>query len=569
MKRNRKTETGYALIMALMLMVVVAGYLVTLHTIAAAGMRSSEFSARKVVADYMAEGGVEAAQKEMQRALADYQPVPAQCSFNIGGAAVSVVIQQISAQRVEENAQGIRTIIQPYLITSSVTYQGTFSSVERVVDVGLTPVFQYAVFYSNDLEILPGPSFTLTGRVHTNRNLYIGSHDTLTVDSNYLRAVGNIYLRRKDDGTLMNGSVTVRVNGGGFCGLERAADLLLWGIPSVSGFDSDFRGWDVNSDGDTADPGELAGWVNRSQALWNGTVKTGEHGLREIVAPSLKTMMPWVPENYEAFSALPEQALATLGWLEGTPDTVKGFYHANAGLVIRKNKAYVGQTEVTSSLPCGTINEVTMYDAREGKTVTVTEIDIAKLNSSGYFPANGLIYAYRTDATSDNPRGIRLKNGSTLAAKLTLVSPNPVYVRGDFNTVNKKPAAIIADALNILSNAWNNTKTPGTLPMASETTVNAAIITGNTQTTPGSYNGGLENLPRFHENWNNVTCRIRGSFVNIFNSQFAKKPWVYGGDKYTAPNRNWDYDTMFNDFDNLPPFTPYVVTISRVVQTNN
>lgn len=565
MKRTVKTESGYALIMALMLMVVVAGYLVTLHTVAMAGMRSSEFSARKVVANYMAEGGVEAAQKEIQRAMANYQSVPAQCSFVIGGTAVSVVIERISSQRVEEDAQGVRSIIQPYLITSSVTYQGTFSSVERVADVGLTPVFQFAVFYTGDLEILPGPNFTLTGRVHTNRNLYIGSNNTLTIDSNYLRAVGGLYLRRKDSGAPTSGTVSVRVAGGDFRAFEKTADLLQWGIPSVSGFDSDFRGWDVNGDGDTADSGELAGWTARSQTQWNGTVKTGEHGLREIVAPSVKTMMPWVPENYEAFSALPEP----VAWLEGVSGTVKGFYHANAGLVIRGNKAYAGQTDVTSGLPAGTVSEATMFDAREGKNVTVTEIDVAKLNSSGRFPANGLIYAFRTDATPSNPSGIRLKNGSTLASGLTLVSPNPVYVRGDFNTVSKKPAAIITDAMNILSNAWNDTKTAGTLPVATETTVNAAIITGSTQTAPGAYNGGFENLPRFHEKWDNVTCRIRGSFVNTFTSQFAKKPWVYGGDKYTAPTRNWDYDSSFNNFNSLPPFTPYVVTISRVVQTNN
>ncbi len=551
MRRVRKNEGGYVLIMALILMVVVAGYSITLHAVATAGIRSSEFNARKVVANYLAEGGVEAAQKEMQRALADYECVPQECSFDIDGRIIYVTIEQVGTPRTEEDAQGVRTVIQPYLIISTVTYEGTVSSVERVVDAGLTPVFQFAVFYNSDLEILPGPDFTLTGRVHTNGDLYLGSHSTLTIDSDYLRAVGSLYLRRKNDGSLMGGDVNVRVKGDDdFCELEQQDDLLDYGVPSISGFDSDFCGHDVNGDGDTNDPGELAAWVMRSQDLWNGTIKTGEHGLKEVVTPSIQTIKPWVEDD------------------QG--NEVKGFYHANAGLIIRGEMVYVGDNNVTGHLPSGTISQKLMYDAREGKDVHVTEIDIVKLNQSGYFPANGLIYAYRlSDTSSEHPNGIRLTNGSELLGPLTVVSPHPVYVWGDYNNTNKKSAAVITDALNILSNAWDDSKGPGNLPSASETTINAAFLTGNQETQPGSYNGGLENLPRFHENWSGVSCNIRGSFVNTFLSEIGQGSWGCGNDVYSPPIRNWDYDLDFNDFNNLPPFTPYVVTITRVVQTNN
>lgn len=546
MRKFRKQDGGYALIMALMLMVVVAGYLLTLHTVAASGMRSSEFNARKVVTNYLAEGGVEAAQKDMQRALANYQAVPASAVYAIGGSNVYVTIGQMGAQRIEQDAAGVRTIIQPYLITATVLRDGTVSSVERVVDAGLTPIFQFAVFYNADLEMLPGPNFTLTGRVHTNGNLYIGSNNTLTVDSSYLRAVGGLYLKRKNDGTLMPGNVKVRIKDSSlFYTFEQKAALAAMGVPSTSGFDSAFRGYDINGDGDFNDSGELASWASRSQTLWNGTVKTGEHGLNEVVAPAVGTIKPYV---------------------QGTE---KGFFHANAGLVIKNNRAYRNGTDITASLPAGTIADKTMYEGRENKYITVTEIDMQKLNTSGYFPGNGLLYAYREDSTAATPNGVRLKNASELAGKLTVASPNPVYLRGNYNSTNKKAASVITDALNILSNAWNDTKTPNTLPTATETTVNAAFITGNQDTTWGTYNGGLENLPRFHEKWDNVKCNIRGSFVNTFASDVGKGSWEYGGDNYTAPIRNWDYDLDFNNFNNLPPYTPYVVIITRVVQTNN
>ena len=540
---------GFAMIIALMLIVVVAGYLFTLHQVSAGGTRSSEFNAKKITANYLAEGGCEAAQKIIQQTLADYSTPPSEGSVVIDGIPAYYTIEQIGSQRSYEDDVGIRTIIQPYLITASVTREGAVSSVERVVDAGLTPIFQFAVFYTEDLEMLPGPDLTLTGRVHSNRDIYIGSNSTFTIDSNYLRAVGSLYQRRKDNGSLTGGTVRAKIKGTeDFYDFENQGCLDSMGIPSVSGFDSDFSGYDINGDGDFQDEGEMEGWSTRSQELWGGTVKTGEHGLREIVPPSVSTLKAYVDD--------------------GDGGSQKGFFHNNAGLAIRDNHAYIGEIDVTSCLPDSTITETTMYDGRENQTITVTEIDMEKLGASGYFPANGLLYAWRSDGDSDNPNGIRLKNGSELAGPLSVVSENPVYVWGDFNMTDKKPASIITDAINLLSNNWDDTKTADSLPEAAETTINAAFLTGNQVTEAGTYNGGLENLPRFHENWSGVPCNIRGSFVNTFSSEVGQGGWSYGGDNYTAPQRNWDYDTDFNDFNKLPPFTPYVVVIERVVQTN-
>jgi hypothetical protein len=222
-------------------------------------------------------------------------------------------------------------------------------------------------------------------------------------------------------------------------------------------------------------------------------------------------------------------------------------------------------------LPPGTLTEVSMYDAREGQNISVTEVDMALLNSSGFFPANGLIYAYRTDASAAQPNGIRLANASELAAPLTVVSEDPVYVMGDYNTVDKKGAAVISDAVNLLSNAWDDSKGPGSLPSASDTTYNMAMITGNVRTPDGggNYSGGFENLPRFHESWSGVTATIRGAFANLYESLIGTSPWQYGGDVYRAPLRDWRYDPDLLDPANLPPFTPNAVYVRRVLWDDN
>jgi hypothetical protein len=74
-----------------------------------------------------------------------------------------------------------------------------FAAAHRIVNVEATPIFQFAVFYTDDLEIFPGANMRLGGRVHTNADMYMGSNGTLTVDSNYCRAIGGIYRNRKDD----------------------------------------------------------------------------------------------------------------------------------------------------------------------------------------------------------------------------------------------------------------------------------------------------------------------------------------------------------------------------------
>ncbi len=162
-----------------------------------------------------------------------------------------------------------------------------------------------------------------------------------------------------------------------------------------------------------------------------------------------------------------------------------------------------------------------------------------------------------------------------------IVSPDPVYIQGDFNApgagsgYTKQAAVVMCDALNILSNAWDGSKAPGTgLPGASPTTINTAMITGTVSTPDdpdGSYSGGLENYPRFHENWSGVELKIRGSFIRLFDSQYAKGLWHYGGSYYTAPGRNWGFDPdLLNHHSSfLKDLLPFAVYVRRMAWDDN
>jgi len=166
--------------------------------------------------------------------------------------------------------------------------------------------------------------------------------------------------------------------------------------------------------------------------------------------------------------------------------------------------------------------------------------------------------------------GIRLISMGGSPAQLwdetTVATDNPIYIQGDFNKLNTKGVALVADAINILSNAFATKACNSGLTNATETTVNAALFGGNVPTPNGggTYSGGLENYPRFHEKWSSINCNILGSFINLWTSFQGDGTWVYGGNRYKAPGRNWGWDVRFEDPSFWPPFIPSIFSVERV-----
>jgi hypothetical protein len=206
-----------------------------------------------------------------------------------------------------------------------------------------------------------------------------------------------------------------------------------------------------------------------------------------------------------------------------------------------------------------------------------------------------------TYAAGQSPYGFAFVGGSNLPGALTITSDQAVYLQGNYNyydntdTTNpnnnvvthphnmsnkipangglKEPAAVLADSLNILSNNCNlptsttdrlNCGIEGVQNAAVSTAMNLAFLAGTDVTIPGgAYNGGLENYPRFHENWAGQTLLYRGSFVSLGTAQNVSGTW--GNQIYSPPIRDWNYDLAFNDGANLPPLTPRLFYIRQNV----
>ncbi len=188
--------------------------------------------------------------------------------------------------------------------------------------------------------------------------------------------------------------------------------------------------------------------------------------------------------------------------------------------------------------------------------------------------------SYTTNLVQYAEPGVVLTNGATLPPNgLSVVTPDPLYIVGNWNVTNNSgqgmvqtynvsdtlPSAVFADAVTILSPAWNpvNSSAAISLRNAAPDTVNAAILTGNVPSNGSYYSGGVENFPRFQENWSGVNFYYNGSMVEMFSSRIAAFPWPGTGTVYNPPVRDWAFDTNFSNPSKLPPLTPKVIYLNR------
>jgi hypothetical protein len=256
------------------------------------------------------------------------------------------------------------------------------------------------------------------------------------------------------------------------------------------------------------------------------------------------------------------------------------------------------------------------YNFRERKWMYLLNLDVRDLLAYNQtLPSSGRFFdpADRTDGgivlflsvqgpesnLAANRYGVRIFGSGTLPfpamgsdpTGITVVSDQAVYVQGDYNSfatiaAGKQPAAILGDSINVLSNNWwvtavnppSGTRTNDRQSIedngsgfrnAAATTINTALLGGVDDTTSNggtaTYNGGLENYPRFNENWGAINFNYLGSFVSLGNPEHVTGAW--NNQMYSPPLRNWDYDAEFNNAANLPPLSPRFVYVQQVLFT--
>lgn len=532
MRKQISSQSGFATLIALIMVAM-------LSLIGLAALSTSDDDAniagnqlQEMRAFYAAEAGLEQAAAILE---AEYDSTGAPPTVMPSGTdevngcqvAFSCATDGVAGQTMLTHGTlvGLHALVNSFSLTSVAVNAADRAKVEmaQTFETALVPIFQFAIFYGNDLEIAPGPAMNLMGRVHTNGDLWVQAGDVLNMDS-YMTAAGSILHGRKGPGGVSAGDVLIKDANGNYVSMKEGAGWL-----------------DAND----------AHWYDSSVARWQGRVQDSTHGQAALNVPLTQDAAGDPHKLIEPAS--------------GNPDS----YETKADLKFIDRRAYqkvdtvwVDVTDSMTATGVITFTNNQFTDQREAKNVDLMELDIGKMYDEGFDPSSGVIYYSDQSAGPDFP-AMRVSNADELDDALTIASENPVYTLGDYNSVNKKPAAILADAVTFLSSAWDDLMGGSSVDdrVAVNTTVNASYLTGNIETTVSNYNGGFENLPRFLEKWGGKDFNWSGSAVNLWSSVQATGNW--NGTYYTPPNRNWQYDSDLDDPANLPPETPVIRVFQR------
>jgi hypothetical protein len=457
------------------------------------------------------------------------------------------------------------------------------------------PVFEFAIFYNINMEIDPGNITPINGPVFSNAGIWAGSSSLIF--SSTVSAVGQVNTSSIDP------FATEKVDNG-----TPAGNFTLSGQPT-SGVGA------LNLPGFGTTNAEAMLNIPPPSYAMGTAAAYSTNGLAYLAnAVDLVISNSFIGTNFGSLApkgtniSIYFQDAANTPYLQKlTPDFYILKTPAKTGLYTNyvspnlsdtnrcyTNVQYAGWSFVTN---------VAFYDYRESKTVQAVQIDVSKFNIwvTNQFATNGgglynlfcdfdkghtidSIWIYNSvPFTSTTLPSVRCVNGTTLPlfSGLTIVTPFPLYIWGNYNVSNgvplvpsRYPAALMGDAITILSSNWSdnyslantnvNSTTLAARP-ATNTTINAAMLEGivpTVKTINGNYSGGVENFARLLESWTGSTNIYNGSVVVMFSSIYATNYWQTGGNYYTVPTRQWAFDTNFLQQSKLPPLTPQVVNFA-------
>jgi hypothetical protein len=485
--------------------------------------------------------------------------------------------------------------------------------VKRVFQKQQLSPWNFAIFYVDPLEIHPGPDFTVTGWVHTNSDLYTG-HDTLTFADKV--TFGSDWFVGFMPGDGYHPPPPSAPHYPANLHPARDQALQPFGLDSTSLFsttdpnaNNDSYRELIEPPTSTADPmaasrywdqADVAIRVDASNTVTIGRPETNGNltPFTSLLANPSSGGLGWSDPLRLKYQALYDMFNGPTGPNTANAPITTGQSTSNG--IIYDNRE---STTATVRLVTLDLSKIQNGTGSGGLNPSFKANDIAAANHvPPYF--NGIIYIHDNSASThalnpdgtvnQNPtspvrRGVRLKNGSKIDKMgLSIASANPVYIWGDYNTGRdydgtpypasnnyptsdpttpqvtgynnpsssapgvRAPCSVLADAVTILSNSWVDSLS-STVPPATNTTVNTAIVAGIVPTAPvggdGSYSGGAENFPRFLEAWDTHTLTYYGSMVELYKSQQATAKWQYSG-VYGAPDRQWYFD---NNFKTTPP----------------
>ena len=439
----------------------------------------------------------------------------------------------------------------------------------RLSTVEPIPACSFAIFYNGTLEFTMCPPMVVFGRVHANGPIYVGTTATfygLTFFDS-VSSTTNIAAPLLDGATTANWDPAIpstwHVTFNGYC-ITNAPNF-----PAASHYQTNYHSM-IDFPASTQTGPLYANISTNAQMLYN------QAGMILIVTNSPNGTNPTVLLTLQS----------TYNHQVPGADPVPVYY-------IFTN---CSPSVLSTNLPFLSLTNLT-YDHRESKTNLFTQIDVgrfstwvstnpivqAKLSAAAGIYPTILYVADRRNHNSYQLPSVRLVNAAQLPANnnygFSVATPNPLYVKGNYNTQNaagsaagtntayEVPAALFSDALTLLSPNWTDNEgyasyaTGISMFNASTMTVNAAIVTGtvpskDTTSSTTTFSGGVHNLPRLLENWTGINLYLNTSIIRLWDSQMATNQWKYQGTYYNPPIRYFSFDPNFYNLAKIPPGIP-------------
>jgi hypothetical protein len=570
---------GFALEATLILLVLMASLAAAAVMGAAMVQRNAGVDYRGTRVNYAAEAGADNVMAQLETAMIDglitdpelaalTPPVLPGFTITTRAARVGSAVARTISNGPYSGLIGLNQQID--ITVSAVDVTRNRSDAVVSVNAQSIPLFQFGVFYEKDLEIHNGPPMTFAGWVHTNGNLYLSSDNTFFQD--IITTPGNVFWQRKAYNEQRNG---VWIN--------NAA-----GVPVRLNFDS------------RTDPSPPA-FSAKSNLNFNGRLMTGAMNVTPLRLP-LPVGMPPIE------LIRPRSAGDPVG-VQNVKMAWKSDYNIVVDLNLLTTPCAPGAmtvlpARVTPDVPSGDCDQIfkgftnRFVDGREDVGVDLLEIDMGRLmNWIDVAPLNratSIMYISFINGAAGDPNrdypAVRIRNGRVMTHPFTLATSGPLYIWGNFNDIGWRPVSFLADAVTFLSNEWTDAGHTvfAYTANATEMWVYAAVAAGHSATpcdwqdlacnpaltappaltANGSYGGGLENFPRFLENWGGSgggrVLHYRGSLVSLFEAEQAKlRRWAWRT-YYNPPQRDWQFETRFRDPANLPPGTPTAGSVTQI-----
>jgi len=435
------------------------------------------------------------------------------------------------------------------------------------------PACCFAIFYNGLLEFSQSATMVVNGRVHANGPIYVGTSASLNFNAPVTTT------------STLTAPLVDGLTSGWSPGTPTTWNTTFGGNPT---YVTNTAGWSVSwysnnphflidvppaGEPPASAPGKLR-LFNQAQIVLLVTNDLGAGTNPTVTLRTQTSIAGDVPGN----DPLP----AILYYTNASPD------------LLRSNLSFLSLTNRS-------------YDQREMKTNLFTQIDLGKfaawiatnLTVQGKLPAIDGQYPtilYVADRRNVNARqlaSVRLVNGAQLPANnnrgFTVATMNPLYISGSYNvqtsgsgtntsagttnTTYTVPAALLSDALTILSPNWTDDQgysaynNSSSAFDAADMTINAAILIGNvpsTGTSGTNFSGGVHNLARLLEDWSGKNLWLNTSLIRPWDSNLAtnqfRNPQGFNpapvNPYYNPPTRHYSFDLNYLDPAKIPPGMP-------------